>query len=61
MRSTQFSDPDAKKPEDWDENQPRQVLDEAATMPDGWLVDEESMVRIISFFQNVAKIEILKF
>ena len=44
-------DPDAKKPEDWDEDQPRQILDESATMPDGWLVDEESMVinRFVNF------------
>ena len=45
-----ISDPEARKPEDWDENQPRQVLDEAATMPDGWLVDEESMVIIPGLF-----------
>merc|ERR1712029_451755 len=36
----EIDDPNAFKPEDWDESQPRQILDELAEMPDGWLEDE---------------------
>ena len=32
------------KPDDWDENEPRQIIDEFATMPDGWLEDENDMI-----------------
>jgi calnexin len=37
-------DPDAKKPDDWDESQPRQIRDENAVMPDGWLEDERQEI-----------------
>ncbi|CAH0561016.1 unnamed protein product [Brassicogethes aeneus] len=33
-------DPEAVKPEDWDEDAPAQIVDESATMPDGWLENE---------------------
>ncbi|KAK3675711.1 hypothetical protein LTR78_004352 [Recurvomyces mirabilis] len=39
-----IADPEAKKPEDWDEDAPYEVVDEEATMPEDWLVDEPSMV-----------------
>ena len=29
---------------DWDETEPREIADESATMPDGWLESEVSMV-----------------
>lgn len=37
-------DPDATKPDDWDEDAPAQIVDEAAVMPEGWLVDEPSHI-----------------
>ena len=37
-------DPEAVKPEDWDEDAPRKVLDESAEKPDGWLDDEPDMI-----------------
>jgi hypothetical protein len=37
-------DPEATKPEDWDETAPRQIPDLAAEKPDGWLDDEPDMV-----------------
>lgn len=37
-------DPMASKPEDWDEDAPRQILDESAEKPDGWLDDEPDMI-----------------
>lgn len=37
-------DPDATKPEDWDEDAPRVIPDEDAVKPAGWLDDEPSEV-----------------
>lgn len=33
-------DPEASKPDDWDEDAPREVVDEDAEKPEGWLDDE---------------------
>jgi len=33
-------DPDAKKPDDWDEDAPYEILDEEAQKPEGWLDSE---------------------
>lgn len=33
-------DPEAKKPDDWDEDAPREIPDEEAQKPEGWLDDE---------------------
>lgn len=33
-------DPKATKPEDWDEDAPREIADEDAQKPEGWLDDE---------------------
>ncbi|KAK4499480.1 hypothetical protein PRZ48_009995 [Zasmidium cellare] len=33
-------DPEAKKPEDWDEDAPYEIVDEAATKPEDWLENE---------------------
>ncbi|RKF78734.1 Calnexin-like protein [Golovinomyces cichoracearum] len=33
-------DPDAKKPDDWDEDAPYEIVDESATKPEDWLEDE---------------------
>ena len=33
-------DPEATKPDDWDEDAPREILDEEAEKPEGWLDDE---------------------
>ena len=38
-------DPNATKPDDWDENAPREIVDEEATKPEGWLDDEPLEVR----------------
>ncbi|CAM9786116.1 unnamed protein product, partial [Choristocarpus tenellus] len=35
-----IADPEASKPEDWDEDAPARILDEDAIMPEGWLVEE---------------------
>ena len=37
-------DPDATKPDDWDEDAPRQIEDEDAEKPDGWLDDEPAEI-----------------
>jgi hypothetical protein len=37
---SRIPDPDATKPEDWDEDAPYEILDEDAEKPEGWLVDE---------------------
>jgi calnexin len=37
-------DPEATKPEDWDEDAPFEVVDEEATKPDDWLDDEPTSV-----------------
>jgi len=35
-----IADPEAKKPEDWDETEPPYIDDQDAVMPEGWLEDE---------------------
>lgn len=37
-------DPDATKPEDWDEDAPRTIVDEDAKKPEDWLEDEEQYI-----------------
>ena len=37
-------DPEASKPDDWDEDAPREILDEEAKKPEGWLDDEPEEV-----------------
>ena len=37
-------DPDAKKPDYCDEDEPEQIPDPDATQPDGWLEDEPEMI-----------------
>ena len=37
-------DADATKPDDWDEDAPRQIEDEDAEKPDGWLDDEPAEI-----------------
>ena len=37
-------DADATKPDDWDEDAPRQIEDDDAEKPDGWLDDEPAEV-----------------
>eukprot|EP00188_Purpureofilum_apyrenoidigerum_P000351 Plantae.Rhodophyta-Purpureofilum_apyrenoidigerum.ctg11484.p1 GENE.Plantae.Rhodophyta-Purpureofilum_apyrenoidigerum.ctg11484~~Plantae.Rhodophyta-Purpureofilum_apyrenoidigerum.ctg11484.p1 ORF type:complete len:554 (-),score=107.02 Plantae.Rhodophyta-Purpureofilum_apyrenoidigerum.ctg11484:316-1977(-) len=37
-------DPTAKKPEKWDETQPKMIPDASAKMPEGWLEDEPQKV-----------------
>ena len=37
-------DPEASKPEDWDENAPQRILDESAEKPSGWLDEEPDMI-----------------
>ena len=37
-------DPEASKPEDWDESAPQKILDESAEKPSGWLDDEPDMI-----------------
>ncbi|KAL3896355.1 MAG: hypothetical protein SGCHY_004128 [Lobulomycetales sp.] len=37
-------DPDATKPDDWDEDAPKEILDEDATMPEDWLTDEPESI-----------------
>lgn len=39
-----MTDPDATKPDDWDEDAPRQIEDDDAEKPDGWLDDEAAEV-----------------
>lgn len=39
-----IADPEAKKPEDWDEEAPYEIVDEEATIPEDWLVDEPSTI-----------------
>lgn len=38
--SRRIADPEASKPDDWDEDAPREILDEEAEKPEGWLDDE---------------------
>ena len=35
-----MADPEAVKPDDWDEDAPMEVEDEEAEKPEGWLDDE---------------------
>ena len=37
-------DPEAVKPDEWDEDAPRMILDESAVKPEGWLDDEPDMI-----------------
>ena len=32
------------KPDEWDEDAPRMILDESAVKPEGWLDDEPDMI-----------------
>ncbi|WAQ99047.1 CALX-like protein, partial [Mya arenaria] len=41
---SRIPDPDASKPEDWDEDQPIEIPDESAVKPDGWLDDEQPLI-----------------
>lgn len=38
--SFRIPDPEASKPDDWDEDAPREILDEDAEKPEGWLDNE---------------------
>ena len=44
MYNNRIPDPDASKPDDWDEDAPRTIPDEDAVKPDGWLDDEPTEV-----------------
>ena len=35
-----IADPEASKPDDWDEDAPKEIVDEEAEKPEGWLDDE---------------------
>lgn len=37
-------DTEAKKPDDWDESQPKEIIDEDASKPSDWLEDEELLI-----------------
>ncbi|KAJ6646378.1 Calnexin, partial [Pseudolycoriella hygida] len=39
-----ISDPDAKRPDDWNEDEPPQIPDISTSKPEGWLDDEETMI-----------------
>jgi len=39
-----MSDPEAFKPDDWDEDEARMIVDPDAKMPDGWLEGEEKRI-----------------
>ena len=39
-----MTDADATKPDDWDEDAPRQIEDDDAEKPDGWLDDEPAEI-----------------
>jgi hypothetical protein len=39
-----IADPDATKPDDWDEDAPYEILDEDAVKPEGWLDNEPSTI-----------------
>jgi calnexin len=40
VEEKKIPDPEAVKPDDWDEDAPAMIPDESATMPEGWLPDE---------------------
>lgn len=44
MLSGRVADPEATKPDDWDEDAPRQIEDEDAEKADGWLDDEPAEI-----------------
>ena len=44
VASCRMTDPDATKPDDWDEDAPRQIEDDDAEKPDGWLDDEPAEI-----------------
>ncbi|XP_002735033.1 calnexin-like [Saccoglossus kowalevskii] len=44
LQDVRIPDPDAVKPEDWDEDEPKQIADPDAVKPDGWLDDEEELI-----------------
>ncbi|KAF6748416.1 Calreticulin family-domain-containing protein [Ephemerocybe angulata] len=44
LTEEKIPDPDAKKPEEWDEDAPYEIKDEEAVKPEGWLDDEPSTV-----------------
>ena len=49
-------DPEATKPDDWDEDAPREILDEEAEKPEGWLDDEPEEIDdpgMRSFHQSI--------
>lgn len=35
-----IADPEASKPDDWDEDAPKEIVDEESEKPEGWLDDE---------------------
>ena len=39
-----MADPEADKPDDWDEDAPYEVPDEEAVKPEGWLDDEPELI-----------------
>ena len=36
MDEAQIDDPEASKPDDWDEDAPEEIVDATATMPEDW-------------------------
>ena len=44
MDEKRIADPDATKPDDWDEDAPYEIPDEEAVKPEGWLDDEPEFV-----------------
>lgn len=44
LSSCRISDPEATKPEDWDEDAPRMIEDDEAEKPEGWLDDEPAEI-----------------
>lgn len=39
-----MDDPEASKPDDWDEDAPEEILDEKATIPEDWDEDAEFVI-----------------
>lgn len=37
---SRIPDPEASKPDDWDEDAPKEIVDEEAEKPEGWLDNE---------------------
>ena len=44
MDEAKIRDPDAVKPDDWDENAPSTIPDDDAVKPEGWLDDAPAYV-----------------